>query len=148
MRVVIDTSVVFHLFSSFYPERTEVAEKVIESAQLGDMELYTPRLGEVEFVAVLSRYFDRERVQKALDFYSTIVTWIPEELIIEDLKEVAFQTHHKASDIYFIATAIHLNAVLITNDRKMAELAKSLGLKAFYLIEESDEFFKLLEVKG
>ncbi len=147
MRVVIDTSVVFHLFSSFYPERTEVAEKVIERAQLEDVELYAPRLGEVEFVAVLSRYFDRERVQKALDFYGTSVTWIPEELIIEDLKEVAFKTHHKASDIYFIATALHLNAVLITNDRKMAELAKSLGLKAFYLVEESNEFFKLLGVK-
>ncbi|WP_297489495.1 type II toxin-antitoxin system VapC family toxin [Thermococcus sp.] len=147
MRVVINTSVVFHLFSSFYPERTEVAEKVIERAQLGDIELYAPRPGEVEFVAVLSRYFDCERVQKALDFYSTIVTWIPEELIIEDLKEAAFQTHHKASDIYFIATALHLNAVLITNDRKMADLAKSLGLKVFYLVEESDEFFKLLGVR-
>ena len=146
MRVVIDTSIVFHLFSSFYPERTEVAEKVIERAQLGGVELYAPRLGEVEFMAVLSRYFDRGRVQKALDFYSTIVTWIPEELMIEDLKEVAFKTHHKASDIYFIATALHLNAVLITNDRKMAELAKSLGLKAFYLVEESDEFFSYLGV--
>ncbi len=146
MRVVIDTSVVFHLFSSFYPERTVVAEKIIEGTLLGDMELYAPRLGEVEFVAVLSRYFGYERVQKTLDFYSTIVTWIPEELIIRDLKEVAFQTHHKTSDIYFIATALHLNAVLITNDRKMAELAKSLGLDAFYLVEESDEFFKLLGV--
>ncbi|WP_297417301.1 type II toxin-antitoxin system VapC family toxin [Thermococcus sp.] len=146
MRAVIDTSVVFHLFSSFYPERTVVAEKIIEGTQLGGTELYAPRLGEVEFVAVLSRYFGYERVQKTLDFYSTIVTWIPEELVIRDLKEVTFQTHHKASDIYFIATALHLNAVLITNDRKMAELAKSLDLNAFYLVEESDEFFKLLGV--
>ncbi|WP_297509213.1 type II toxin-antitoxin system VapC family toxin [Thermococcus sp.] len=148
MRVVIDTSVVFHLFSSFYPERTAVAEKIIELAQLGDIEPYAPRLGEVEFVAVLSRYFDRERVKRALDLYSAILTWIPEELIIEDLKEVAFQTHHKASDIYFIATAIHLDAVLITNDRKMADLAKSFGLKTFYLVEESDEFFRLLGVSS
>ncbi len=147
MRVVIDTSVVFYLFSSFYPERTAVAERVIKQAQSGDIDLYAPRIGEVEFAAVLSRYFDRERVQKALDFYSTIVVWVPEELIIEDLKEVAFQTHHKASDIYFIATALYLNAVLITNDRKMAELAKSLGLKAFYLVEESNGFFNLLGVK-
>ncbi|WP_010476967.1 PIN domain-containing protein [Thermococcus zilligii] len=68
--------------------------------------------------------------------------------VIDTLKGVAFQTHHKASDIYFIATAIHLDAVLITRDRKMADLAKSLGLKAFYLAEESDEFFKSLGVSS
>ncbi|NJE03784.1 type II toxin-antitoxin system VapC family toxin [Thermococcus sp. MV11] len=146
MRVVIDTSVVFHLFSSFYPERIKVAEKVIELAQEGVLELYSPRLGEVEFVAVLSRYFDRERVERALDYYSEIVVWVPEELLIEDLREVAFQTHHKASDIYFIATARYLGAVLVTNDKKMAELAKSLGLRAFYLVDEHDEFFKFLGV--
>ena len=146
MRVVIDTSVVFHLFSSFYPERAEVAERIIEYAQLGSLELYAPRLGEIEFVAVLSRYFEREQVKKALSYYSEIVAWVPEELLIEELREVAFQTNHKASDIYFIATARYLDAILVTNDRKMAELAKSLGLRAFYLIEESDAFFKLLEV--
>ncbi|NJE49877.1 type II toxin-antitoxin system VapC family toxin [Thermococcus sp. 9N3] len=146
MRVVVDTSVVFHLFSSFYPERAEVAERIIEYAQLGSLELYAPRLGEVEFVAVLSRYFEREQVEKALTYYSEIVAWVPEELLIEELREVAFQTHHKASDIYFIATARYLDAVLVTNDRKMAGLAKSLGLGAFYLVEESDAFFKLLEV--
>ncbi|MCD6373076.1 MAG: type II toxin-antitoxin system VapC family toxin [Thermococcus sp.] len=148
MRVVIDTSVVFHLFSSFYPERIEVAERLIEHAQLGSIELYAPRLGEVEFVAVLSRYFDREQVERALAYYSEIVAWVPEELLIEELREVAFQTHHRASDIYFIATARYLNAVLVTNDRKMAELARSLGLEAFYLVEESDKFFKLLEVSS
>ncbi|NJE11191.1 type II toxin-antitoxin system VapC family toxin [Thermococcus sp. MAR1] len=146
MRVVIDTSVVFHLFSDFYPKRTEIAERVIENAQLGVIELYAPRLGEVEFTAVLSRYFDRKSVERALGHYSEIVIWVPEELIMEDLKEVAFQTHHKASDIYFIATARYLDAVLITNDRKMSDLAKSLGLRAFYLVEEDGEFFKLLEV--
>ncbi|AFL94982.1 hypothetical protein containing PIN domain 16 [Thermococcus cleftensis] len=146
MRVVIDTSVVFHLFSSFYPERTEVAERVIKLAQEGVLELYSPRLGEVEFVAVLSRYFDRERVERALDYYGEIVVWVPEELLIEDLREVAFQTHHKASDIYFIATARYLGAVLVTNDKKMVGLAKSLGLRAFYLVDEHDEFFKFLEV--
>ncbi|AJC71859.1 nucleotide-binding protein [Thermococcus guaymasensis DSM 11113] len=148
MRVVIDTSVVFHLFSGFYPERTEVAERIIEYAQLGSIELYAPRLGEVEFVAVLSRYFDREQVERALAYYSEIVAWVPEELLTEDLVEVAFQTHHRASDIYFIATARYLDAVLVTNDIKMAELARSLGLKAFYLIEEHEEFFNLLGVSS
>ena len=146
MRVVIDTSVVFHLFSDFYPERTEVAERLIEHAQLGFVELYAPRLGEVEFVAVLSRYFDREQVERALAYYSEIVAWVPEELLIEELWGVAFQTHHRASDIYFIATARYLDAVLVTNDRKMAELARSLGSKAFYLVEEHEEFFNLLGV--
>ncbi|WP_204247207.1 hypothetical protein [Thermococcus celer] len=35
---------------------------------------------------------------------------------------------------------------LITNDKKMAELAKMIGLRAFYLVDEADDFFELLGV--
>nr|WP_239233762.1 type II toxin-antitoxin system VapC family toxin [Thermococcus chitonophagus] len=128
------------MFSSFYPERTKTTEEVIKLAKLGIIELYAPQLGEIEFIAVLSRYLDHDQVEQALRFYSALVTWIPEELLIEDLKEVAFKTYHKASDIYFIATASYLNGILITNDNKMAELAKSSGIQSFCLVKESEKF--------
>ncbi|ASJ08415.1 nucleotide-binding protein [Thermococcus siculi] len=146
MRVVIDTSVVFHLFSSFYPERTQIAERIIEMVQSGQIEGFAPRMGRAEFVAVLSRYFEKNEVMGALSGYDEVITWVPEELIMEDIIELAFELKHHVSDLYFIATSKLLNAVLLTNDRKMADMAKSIGLKSFYLIEEADKFFKLVEV--
>lgn len=63
---------------------------------------------------------------------------------MDTVMELAFELKHYVSDLYFIATAKLLNAVLLTNDRKMAEMARSIGVKAFYLVEEADEFFKLV----
>ena len=148
MRAVIDTSVVFHLFSSFYPERTQIAERIIEMIQSGQIEGFAPRIGRAEFVAVLSRYFEKNEVMEALSGYDEVIIWVPEELIMEDVIELAFKLKHHVSDLYFIATAKLLNAVLLTNDREMAGLAKSLGLKAFYLVEEADAFFRLVGVEG
>lgn len=66
MRAVIDTSVIFHLFSSFYPERTRIAERIVELIQSDSLEGFAPpRIGRAEFVAVLSRYFERSEVSEA-----------------------------------------------------------------------------------
>lgn len=146
MRAVIDTSVIFHLFSSFYPERTRVAEQIVELIQSDSLEGFAPRIGRAEFVAVLSRYFERSEVSEALSGYDEIVTWVPEEIIMDTVMELAFELKHYVSDLYFIATAKLLNAVLLTNDRKMADMARSVGVKVFYLVEEADEFFKLAGV--
>ncbi len=42
--------------------------------------------------------------------------------------------------------ALVVNGILLTNDRRMAENARKLGLEAYYILEEHDEFFNLLEV--
>lgn len=148
MRVVIDTSVIFHLFSSFYSERTGVAERIVELIQSDSLEGFAPRIGRAEFAAVLSRYFERNEVSEALSGYDEIVTWVPEEIIMDTVMELAFELKHYVSDLYFIVTAKLLNAVLLTNDRKMADMARSAGVKAFYLIEETNKFFKLAGVGG
>ena len=145
MRVVIDTSVIVNLFSSFYPDRTKTAKKVAELAEQDIMELYAPRFGELEFISVMRRFLEKELAREAHEIYLSLVSgFVEEELILHRLRELAFETAHRVPDLYFIATTEFLEGVLITNDRKMAELAKSLGLKAFYLVEESSEFFKLV----
>ncbi len=147
MRVVIDTSVIVNLFSSFYPDRTETAKKVAKLAEQDIVELYAPRFGELEFISVMRRFLEEELAREAHGIYLSLISgFVEEELILHSLRELAFKTAHRIPDLYFIATAEFIKGVLITNDRKMADLAKSLGLKAFYLVEESDEFFKPLEV--
>ena len=148
MRVVVDTSVIVNLFSGFYPDRTEIAKRIVKLAEEGSIELYAPRFGEIEFITVMRRFLGEEGTREAYEIYLSLISgFVEEELIFNRLRDLAFKTAHRVPDLYFITTAEFLNGLLITNDRKMAELAKSLGLKAFYLVEESNEFFKSLGVK-
>ncbi|ASJ01191.1 type II toxin-antitoxin system VapC family toxin [Thermococcus gorgonarius] len=149
MKVVIDTSVIVNLFSGFYPDRTEIAKRVAKLAEKGLAELYAPIFGEIEFISVMRRFLEEEETREAHEIYLSLLSGlVEEELIISRLRELAFKTAHRVPDLYFIAAAEFIGAILITNDRKMADLAKSLGLKAFYLVEESDEFFKALGVSS
>ncbi len=142
MKAVIDTSVAVSLFSNFYPERTEISKRIASLAEVGVIELYSPLLDEFEFISVISRFLKGELAREAWEIYrSMVVAFIGEGLLSDLIRELAFETSHRIPDLYFIATARYLDAVLITNDKRMADLAKSLGLKAFYLVEESDEFF-------
>jgi len=96
-----------------------------------------PRLGMEEIVRIISSISEYTKVFKL---------GLP--LIVHyGLRNISKLTN-EFSDLYFIATAKLLNAVLLTNDRKMADMARSVGVKAFYLVEEADEFFKLAEVSG
>ncbi len=42
--------------------------------------------------------------------------------------------------------ALVVNGILLTNDRRTAENARARGLEAYYILEEHDDFFKLLGV--
>ncbi|WP_048149994.1 type II toxin-antitoxin system VapC family toxin [Palaeococcus ferrophilus] len=149
MKVVLDTSVVVNLFSGFYPDRSQVAKKIAKLSEMGILEVYAPRLGEFEFVSVLSRFLPRELVEEAHEIYLELVAdFVGEGLLSDKILELAFTTGHRVPDLYFVATAQHINALLLTNDRKMADMARSVGVKAFYLAEEADEFFKLVGVDG
>ncbi|AMM54840.1 type II toxin-antitoxin system VapC family toxin [Pyrococcus kukulkanii] len=149
MRVVIDTSVIINLFSNFYPDRTEVAKKIAILAEEGELVLYSPRLGEFEFISVISRFLPDDLTKEAWEEYRSLIDeFIGESEIIDTIRGLAFLTSHRVPDLYFIATAKHLNAILITNDRKMAMVAKSIGIKTFYLLEEADEFFRFIKTKN
>ncbi|NJE47895.1 PIN domain-containing protein, partial [Thermococcus sp. GR7] len=135
MKVVLDTSVVVNLFSSFYPDRSEVAKKIAKLSEMGVLEVYIPRLGEFEFVSVLSRFLSGEMVREVHEIYLELIAdFVGEGLLSGEILELAFSTGHRVPDLYFVATARYINAFLLTNDRKMADMAKSVGVKAFYLV--------------
>jgi len=47
---------------------------------------------------------------------------------------------------YYISTAMIVGGVLLTNDRRMAENARGSGVDVYYILKESNAFFKLREV--
>ena len=148
MKVVVDTSVIVNLFPGFYPDRSEVAKRIARLSEIGVLEIYVPRLGEFEFISILSRFLPGEMVREAHEIYLELVSdFVGEGLLSDKILELAFMTGHRVPDLYFVATAQHTNSILLTNDKKMANMARSVGLRAFYLVEEADEFFNFLGVE-
>jgi len=66
------------------------------------------------------------------------VNVIREEFIHDKAAEVALLTGCRAVDAYYIATAKHVNAVLITNDKVMKNNALKTGIEAYYLLNNDD----------
>jgi len=145
LRFVLDASLLIDAFSIYNETRRELALRVFDAIK--DHELYAPRICQVEFVNVLRRFTPEENVRKFLGVFD-FMTLIGESEFFETALELSFKVHSRAADSYYIASAKVLNAVLLTNDRRMAENSRKVGVSVFYLLEEADEFFKLVEVGG
>jgi len=81
-----------------------------------------------------------KRVLNIRDFINVVL----ENEIFEEALDIAFETHCRAIDSYFIATTKLANSILISNDRIMVNNAKKYGIKAYYLIEEVDKVLREL----
>jgi predicted nucleic acid-binding protein len=143
LRFVLDASLLIDAFSIYDETRRELALGVFDAIK--NHELYAPRICQVEFVNVLRRFTPEENVRKFLGVFD-FITLVGESEFFETALELSFRIHSRAADSYYIAAAKTLNAVLLTNDRRMAENSREVGVSAFYLLEESKEFFKFLEV--
>jgi predicted nucleic acid-binding protein len=138
--VVVDTSVFadYYLLYPRYPERHERARTTLDKLSLRDARVYEPFLLEIELRAVLVRIIPPER---ALEIVSTTlkhVNVVEEEEIHDKAAEIALLTGCRAVDAYYIATANHVNAILITSDKIMRDNARKIGVEAYYLLDNQD----------
>ncbi len=145
--VVIDTSV-FADYYLFYPKRRERHERarvvIDEISRLGLL-VYEPFLFEIELKAVLARGIPPKQVLKIIAVVLNYVNVVDEKEVHGKASEIALLTGCRAVDAYYIATAKHVNAVLITNDKVMKHNALKAGAQAYYLLEEKD--YKALMMK-
>ncbi|QDA30669.1 type II toxin-antitoxin system VapC family toxin [Thermococcus indicus] len=145
MRFVVDASLLIDAFSKFNEERRRLALKVFEAIE--GHEIYVPRICMIEFVNVLSRFTPEEKVRGFLEVFD-FFNLVGESEFFDEAVELAFGLHSRAADTYYISTAMIVGGILLTNDRRMVENARGSGLDVYYILEESDAFFKLLEVSG
>ncbi len=137
---VVDTSV----FADYYflyprkPERHERARRVLGKLSSLGLPVYEPFLFEVELRAVLVRKIKPEQVLRIVSITLEHVNVIREELIHDKAAEVALLTGCRAVDAYYMATAKHVNAVLITNDKVMGNNALKTRIEAYYLLNDND----------
>ena len=152
-KVVLDTSVIVKsilaprksLPKDVYEREIEThkkCRKLIKLLDSRDFEVYIPNVALVEVASVLKRNGYHRLIPRVLESLSASYIFIPEEDIFELSIEVATKTGASGFDCYFIATALLLNATLITDDKKMNRHARSIGLNSILIREKELEEIK------
>jgi len=134
-RVVVDASVVIDLYAAPDDRRASIAEEVMSWVTAGFVEAYAPKLLVVEVLGVLARYLSEEKLELVASSFPPIKL-VPEEVFYDEAVKIARRTGSRAADAYYIATALTINGILLTNDRHQKQSARKAGVEAYYLVEE------------
>ena len=136
----MDTSVFADYYFLYFrkPEMHERARTVLDELSRLGLPVYEPFLLEVELRGVLVRRIKPEHVLEIAGIVLRHVNVVEEELVHDKAAEIALLTGCRAVDAYYIATAKHADAALITNDRLMKHNALKVGVKAYYLLNDND----------
>ena len=137
MGLTIDSSVYIDSIVPKSEKRHTRAKELIKLVSESGSDVFGPRMFIVKLIGVLSRFKPKDDV-KDVPNIAKFVNILSEDEIFETAVNIAFDTHCRAVDSYFIATAKLTNSVLITNDRIMADNAKKCCIEACYLLEEFD----------
>lgn len=128
----------YYLFYLGRWERHERARAVLDKLSSLDLFVYEPFLFEIELRGVLVRSIKPEQVIKIVDLVLEHVNILGEKLIHDKTAEISPLTSCRAVDAYYIATAKHVNGILITNDRVMKYNALRAGIETYYLLDDKD----------
>lgn len=139
--IVIDTSVLVDYIFERDAERNRVAREILKAVK--GLRAFAPRILLVEFISVAKRLGMSVSKSDAIRLTSDFIL-LPEDVIFDEVLEIAEKVHPRAADAYFIATAKITDSILITNDRIMADNAKKAGVEAYYLIEEFERAIERL----
>ena len=97
-------------------------------------QLYMPFLGLVEVSSLLVRKLGKKaNADAVLEFLNEYFLIVSEEELKEILLEIARETGSRAADAYYVSLAKMKGAVLVTADRKMAEISREVGVKVILL---------------
>jgi len=152
--VVLDTSIVVKsvlepprsLPPKVYKREVETRRKIhviLEILESRGYTVYFPRAGIVEIASVLKRSgLDKQDIMKLLESIEETFIVVDEDLIYSRALEIAMDRAPSGFDTYFIALAAITNSVLITDDKPMADHAKSLGIEVILVREESLEHIR------
>lgn len=136
-RIVIDTSVIIDLYAAPNDVRASIAKEVASWAAKNLVEAYAPKSLVVEVFGVLARHLSREELDLVAASFPPI-RLVPEEAFYDKAIEIARSTGSRAADAYYIAVAAMIGGVLLTNDRLQSQNARRAGVKAYYLLKESE----------
>jgi len=151
---VLDTSIVVKsvleppriLPPKVYKREVETRRKIrviLEILEARGYTVYFPRAGIVETASVLKRSgLDRQGIEELIESIEETFIVVDEDVIYGKALEIAMDRAPSGFDTYFIALAMITNSVLITDDKPMADHAKSLGVEVILVREANLEYIR------
>lgn len=151
---VLDTSIVVKsilepprtLPLKVYKREVETRKKIhviLEILEARGYTVYFPRAGVVEVASVLKRSgLNKQDITKLIESVEETFVVINEDVIYSKALEVAMDRGSSGFDTYFIALATITNSVLITDDKPMADHARSLGVEVILVREASPKYIR------
>lgn len=119
--LIVDSSVIVKWLNQTKEQSLEQADKILEEAKEGQIELITPELAKYEIGNVLiTKRIDSSKVKASLTaFYSLPIAFITESL---ELAEKTYSLAHSLKltyyDASFLSLAKQYNAALVTENIK------------------------------
>ena len=113
----------------------QLARAQMEAVQNGQREMVIPSVALLEVGAVVKRLTGSvQTANLAVTFLKTNSRYILSDIHLVHLTlEIAIQTGCRAVDGFYLASAKHMDAVLLTDDRRMYELAIQEHISAQFL---------------
>ncbi|RLI80347.1 hypothetical protein DRP05_00785 [Archaeoglobales archaeon] len=113
-------------------ERQRKSKALLAFLLSQNFELNAPKIVLVEVTSAIRRLTGRKDVDDALNFIKSNISLYDEKDIIENAIEVA-KEGCRAADAYYISTAMKTGSMLVSADRRMVDIAKSIGVKAILI---------------
>ncbi len=151
VNVVLDTTVVVksllkpakHLPYSIYERELSTHRKckvIMSLLKKKTYPVYFPKAGLVEVASVLRRNdINQDTIREILDAMKKTFIIISEDVLFDKALEVALAEAPSGFDTYFIALALKVRALLLTDDEPMAVHAKNLGVETMLVRMVSEE---------
>ena len=114
-----------------------LAKDILKKIESSEYKLYIPSIALVETGAVISRVTHKKNTAKnSVNFLKGITTEILYDYqIIDEAIETGIETKSSGFDTIFITCAKITDSVLVTDDKKMFEIANKHGVKSKLLRE-------------
>lgn len=115
----------------------KLAKDFLEKIEYGECRLYIPSVALIESGAVISRVTNKKHIAKdAVGFLKGVSEEIFYDYqILDKAIEIGIETKASGFDTTFVACAKLTDSTLVTDDKRMFEVAKNYGIKALLLRE-------------
>jgi len=132
--IVIDASVFIDLLFEYDSERTCCAEEVLSTIEENDLTIIEPDIFKVELIGQISRRTSKGKALKVCEEIFAELIFIETSKIYDEAFSIALKTGSRASDAFYIASAMADRAILISNDKYQVKSADRSGIKAYNLL--------------
>jgi predicted nucleic acid-binding protein len=134
--IVIDASIFIDLLFEYDSERTRCAEEVLSIIEENTLTIIEPDIFKVELVGQISRRTSKEKALKICEEIFAELVIIETSKIYNEAFSIALETGSRASDSFYIASAMADRAILISNDKYQVKSAYISGIEAYNLIHD------------